>query len=62
MDKIELRGRVRGFKEWNEGYEDLESIPHSFAIEFQDGQGSWALFADSEEEKVSSFASHMMED
>jgi len=51
VDKIELCGRVRAFKEWNEGYEDLESIPYSFAIEFRDGQGSWALFSDSEEEK-----------
>jgi len=51
VDKLELHGRVRGFKEWNEGYEELESIPHSFAIQFRDGQGSWALFSDSEEEK-----------
>lgn len=53
MDRIELRGHVRGLREWNEGYEDLEAIPHSFALEFKDGRQSWSMYADSEEEKVS---------
>lgn len=52
LDKVELRGHVRGLREWDEGFEDLEAIPHSFAIEFTDGRGPWAMFADSEEEKV----------
>lgn len=52
LDKVELRGKLRGLREWNEGYEDLEAIPHSFAIEFKDGRGPWSMYADSEEEKV----------
>ncbi|KAG6906691.1 hypothetical protein DXG01_012561 [Tephrocybe rancida] len=51
VDKIELRGTIRGLREWNEGYEDLEAIPHSFAIEFKDERGHWSMFSDSEEEK-----------
>ncbi|KII85770.1 hypothetical protein PLICRDRAFT_44171 [Plicaturopsis crispa FD-325 SS-3] len=52
LDTLELKRRVRGLKEWNEGYEYLESIPHSFAIEFTDGRGPWAMFCDSEQEKI----------
>ena len=52
MDNAELYGKVRGIREWNEGYEDLEAIPHSFVVEFVDGQAPWSMFADSEEEKV----------
>ncbi|KAG5645718.1 hypothetical protein DXG03_005413 [Asterophora parasitica] len=51
LDKIELRGNVRGILEWNEGHEELEAIPHSFALEFADGS-HWSLFSDSEEEKI----------
>ncbi|RDB20919.1 hypothetical protein Hypma_011949 [Hypsizygus marmoreus] len=51
LDKAELRGRVRGLREWNEGYEDLEAIAHSFAVEFKDDRRSWSMFADTEEEK-----------
>ncbi|KAL1710741.1 hypothetical protein EV121DRAFT_250975 [Schizophyllum commune] len=51
LDQVSLRGKLRGLKEWNEGYEELESIPYSFAIEFKDERGSWSAFADNEEEK-----------
>ncbi|KAG6850550.1 hypothetical protein H0H93_011749 [Arthromyces matolae] len=51
LDKIELRGTIRGLREWSEGYEELEAIPYSFAIEFKDGRGHWSMFSDSEEEK-----------
>ncbi|KAG6856571.1 hypothetical protein H0H87_003071 [Tephrocybe sp. NHM501043] len=51
VDKLELRGHIRGLREWNEGYEDLEAIPYSFAIEFKDDRGHWSMFSDSEEEK-----------
>ncbi|KAI4517737.1 hypothetical protein K525DRAFT_280805 [Schizophyllum commune Loenen D] len=51
LDQVYLRGKLRGLKEWNEGYEELESIPYSFAIEFRDERGSWSAFADNEEEK-----------
>jgi hypothetical protein len=52
LDTVELNGKVRGIREWNEGYEDLEAIPYSFAVEFVDDRGPWSMFADSEEEKV----------
>ncbi|KAF9049344.1 hypothetical protein BDZ89DRAFT_1089099 [Hymenopellis radicata] len=43
--------QVTALKEWNEGYEDLKAIPHSFAIEFND-RDPWAMFCDQEEEKI----------
>lgn len=49
---VELRGHVGALREWHEGYEELEYIPHSFAIEFTDGRGPWSMFSDSEEDKV----------
>ncbi|KAJ7245139.1 hypothetical protein B0H12DRAFT_1127941 [Mycena haematopus] len=51
LDQIDLRGQVRGLREWNEGYEDLKAIPFSFAVEFNDGREPWSMFSDSEEEK-----------
>ena len=53
LDKVNLRGNVRGLKEWNEGYEDLEAIPFSFVVEFKTERKHWSMYADSEEEKVS---------
>ncbi|KAG8831393.1 hypothetical protein FRC17_003219, partial [Serendipita sp. 399] len=50
VDSFELQGYVTGVKEWNQGYDDLRAIPHSFAVEFID-QPSWLFFADSEEDK-----------
>jgi hypothetical protein len=52
LDAIELYGKVKRIKEWNEGYEYLEAIPHSFIIEYVDDREPWLMFADSEEEKV----------
>jgi MAP7 domain-containing protein 1 len=52
LDVIELYGKVKRIKEWNEGYEYLEAIPHSFIIEYVDDREPWLMFADSEEEKV----------
>ena len=55
LDKVELRGKIRGLREWQEGYEELEAIPCSFAIEFKDFSndwGTWSMYTDSEEEKV----------
>lgn len=51
VETIELHRKVRGLKEWNEGYEDLEAISYSFVVEFMDGN-FWSMYADSEEEKV----------
>jgi hypothetical protein len=62
LDSVDLRGRVKALKEWHEGYEELEAIPNSFAIEFKDGQGSWSMFSDSEEEKVNLFHCRSRED
>ncbi|KAJ7767444.1 hypothetical protein DFH07DRAFT_808552 [Mycena maculata] len=51
LDQIDLRGQVRGLREWNEGYEDLKAIPFSFAVEFNGEREPWSMFSDSEEEK-----------
>ncbi|KAF9234017.1 hypothetical protein BU15DRAFT_79525 [Melanogaster broomeanus] len=50
VDVVSLDGRVDSFNEWYEGFEELEAIPHSFAVKFIDGQ-SWLMYADTEEEK-----------
>lgn len=44
---------VRNVKDWQEGYEELEGIPHSFAMEFGDGRYAWSMYTDSAEDKVS---------
>lgn len=49
MDSFRFRG-VTGIKEWNQGYDDIRSIPHSWAVEFRD-DAAWLFFADSEEDK-----------
>lgn len=46
--------RVSAVKEPYEGYDELESIPHSFAVEFSDEEGPWSMFSDSEDDKVCS--------
>ncbi|KAG1749634.1 uncharacterized protein EDB91DRAFT_1108799 [Suillus paluster] len=50
LDVIPLDGRVDSLAEWYEGFEELEAIPHSFAVRFVDGV-EWRMFADSAEEK-----------
>lgn len=52
MDTVNLDGRVESINEWYEGHEELEAIPHSFAVRFVDGQ-SWLMYADTADEKVS---------
>ena len=44
---------VRSVKDWQEGYEELEGIPHSFAMKFGDGRYAWSMYTDSAEDKVS---------
>ncbi|KAL0579278.1 hypothetical protein V5O48_002732 [Marasmius crinis-equi] len=51
LDELDLQVQVAGIREWNEGFEELKAIPHSFAIQFKDGRSPWALFTDSAEEK-----------
>ena len=52
MDEIDLDGRVQAVREWHEGFEELEAIPHSFAILLSNGQGSMSMFANTDDEKV----------
>jgi len=54
VDNLYLKD-IEALHEWNEGHEELESIPHAFAVAFKDGQGSWSMFTDSEDEKVNLF-------
>lgn len=58
LDTIDLRGCVKALREWHEGYEELQAIPHAFALEFTDGQGPWSFFCDSEEDKVQPLHPH----
>ncbi|KAJ7583681.1 hypothetical protein C8J56DRAFT_954690 [Mycena floridula] len=51
LDKLELRGEISALREWDEGYEELKALPHSFALEFKDRRGPWAMYTDTEEEK-----------
>ncbi|KZT43102.1 hypothetical protein SISSUDRAFT_1040529 [Sistotremastrum suecicum HHB10207 ss-3] len=44
---------VGSLKEWNEGYEELETIAHSFALCFKDDRRPWLFFADTAANKVS---------
>ena len=44
--------RIQALREWNEGYDELEAIPNSFAVEFKD-DAPCLFFADSAEDKVS---------
>lgn len=46
-------GRIRAIKEPDEGYDELEAIPHAFAVEFRDGEGPWSMYCDNAEDKVS---------
>ncbi|GAW09985.1 enoyl- hydratase carnithine racemase [Lentinula edodes] len=52
LDEVELRGQIVGLREPNEGFEELKAIKHSFAIVFKDGRDPWAVFGDTEEEKI----------
>lgn len=45
-------GRVGAIREPQEGYDELQAIPYSFAVEFTDGDGPWCMFADTAEDKV----------
>lgn len=57
LDIMDLTGgRVRAIREPRDGFEELEAISHSFAVEFQDGDGPWSMFADSGEDKVHNYS------
>ncbi|KAG9308602.1 hypothetical protein JVU11DRAFT_11708 [Chiua virens] len=50
VDLVPLDGRVESLNEWYEGFEELEAIPHSFAVKFVDGR-TWCMYADTEQDK-----------
>jgi len=52
LELLDMSGLGVKVKEWDEGFEDLRSIPHSFAFTFNDGGEPWSFYTDSEEEKV----------
>lgn len=51
-DVIVLKSTGPTIKEWYEGFEELRSIPHAFALCFTNGEPSIMLFSDSAPEKV----------
>lgn len=51
LETVQVHRKVRALKEWKDGYEELEAIPFSFVVEFNDEQQAWSMFSDSEEEK-----------
>jgi len=52
LDEVELKGLLSALCEPNEGFEELEALPHSFAVKFKDGH-IWSMFGDTEEQKAS---------
>src|ERR1700761_5258734 len=48
-----VSGRVSGIKEWDEGFEALRVIPHSFAVELKGAEPAWLFYVETAEEKVS---------
>ena len=51
-DVIVLKHAEPTIKEWYEGYEELRSISHAFALVFTNGETPIMLFSDSASEKV----------
>ena len=51
-DVIVLKSTGPTIKEWYEGFEELRSIPHAFALDFANGEPPIMLFSDSAPEKV----------
>lgn len=52
MDVIVLKSTGPSVKEWYEGFEELRSIPHAFALCFGNGEPPIMLFSDTAPEKV----------
>jgi hypothetical protein len=55
LDVIVLKGTSPSVKEWYEGFEELRSIPHSFALDLANGEPPVMFFSDSAPEKVRPF-------
>jgi hypothetical protein len=54
LDVIVLKSTGPSIKEWYEGFEELRSIPHAFALCFANGEPPIMLFSDTAPEKVPS--------
>lgn len=59
MEVVSLYGQIAALHEprENDGFPELESIPHAFAVEFlkeaSESRGkTWCIFCDSEKERV----------
>ena len=51
-DVVALKNTGPTIREWYEGFEELRSIPHAFALVFANGEAPIMLFSDSAPEKV----------
>ena len=52
LDVVVLKNTGPSIREWYEGYEELRSIPHAFALVFAIGESPVMLFSDTALEKV----------
>ncbi|RDX54373.1 hypothetical protein OH76DRAFT_1398691 [Lentinus brumalis] len=50
LETIQL-SRIQRIREWQDGYEELQSIPNSFALQIKDVHDPWNMFTDSSEDK-----------
>jgi MAP7 domain-containing protein 1 len=50
--EVDIKHEVRSIKEWDEGYEELKAIPHSFVVELAQRDEIWMMYTDTEDEKV----------
>lgn len=44
--------RIKRVREWQEGFEELEAIPHSFALELKGEREPRGMFTDGADDKV----------
>lgn len=51
VDVVVLKGAKPSAKEWYEGFEELRSIPHSFALTLGNGESPMMFFSDTSAEK-----------
>ncbi|KIL55802.1 hypothetical protein M378DRAFT_10654 [Amanita muscaria Koide BX008] len=49
--EVDIKTEVRSIKEWDEGYEELKAIPHSFVVELAQRGEIWMMYTDTEDEK-----------
>lgn len=51
METIQLSS-IEQIREWEDGYEDMAGISHSFGLEIRGYHDPWTMFTDSSEDKV----------